>query len=214
MSSSALPLSCHTGGIFETNGWLLHAPGGVIAVDAPAGFAEFISAAGAQIGTLLLTHAHIDHVEDAAAIAAEHGCPVIAWQQSTPELRLEPQLREWTGMDLRAEPYTVTTELHSAHTGEIEVCGEKFRYAHLPGHSPDSVVFHLPERNLSFSGDTLMAGGCGRSDFPGGSERQLLIGIRREFSNLPPDCLILSGHGPRTTVARELATNPVMNSRG
>lgn len=214
MSSASLPFSCHTGGLFQTNGWLLHAPGGVIAVDAPAGFAAFIRSTGARVGTLLLTHAHIDHVEDAAAIATEHGCPVIAWQQSTPELRLEPQLREWTGMDLRATPYTVTTELQAAHTGEIEVCGEKIRYAHLPGHSPDSVVFHLPERQFSLSGDTLMAGGCGRTDFPGGSERQLLMGIRREFTSLPPETLILSGHGPETTLRRELATNPVMQRLG
>jgi glyoxylase-like metal-dependent hydrolase (beta-lactamase superfamily II) len=73
------------------------------------------------------------------------------------------------------------------------------------------VIFHLPAEKLVFSGDTLFAGSIGRTDLPGGSTRQLLEGISRHLLTLPADTRVLSGHGPATSIGREIAGNPFLD---
>ena len=63
-------------------------------------------------------------------------------------------------------------------------------------------------RRVAFTGDTLFAGGIGRSDFPGGDGRALVAAIRERLLTLPDDTVVYSGHGPETTVARERSYNP------
>jgi glyoxylase-like metal-dependent hydrolase (beta-lactamase superfamily II) len=63
---------------------------------------------------------------------------------------------------------------------------------------------------MLFTGDTLMAGGTGRSDFPGGDEQALRAAIRNKLLSLPDDTLLLPGHGPTTTIGREKQTNPFL----
>jgi glyoxylase-like metal-dependent hydrolase (beta-lactamase superfamily II) len=71
-------------------------------------------------------------------------------------------------------------------------------------------VFRLVADAVVFSGDTLFAGSIGRTDLPGGSTRQLLDGISRHLLALPPETRVLSGHGPATTIGRELDANPYL----
>ena len=63
---------------------------------------------------------------------------------------------------------------------------------------------------MLFSGDALFAGGIGRTDFPGGDEKTLLAAIREKLLVLPGDTVVMPGHGPTTTVAREKETNPFL----
>jgi len=65
-----------------------------------------------------------------------------------------------------------------------------------------------------FGGDVLFRGSIGRYDFPGGSGRLLLEGIRRKLYALPPDTVIYPGHGPVTTIGHEQQTNPFVRSEG
>jgi hydroxyacylglutathione hydrolase len=81
---------------------------------------------------------------------------------------------------------------------------------HVPGHSPDSLVFHLPEEEFAFAGDTLFAGSIGRTDLPGGRHPQLLEAIREQLFTLAPMTRILPGHGPETTISKEVAGNPYL----
>jgi glyoxylase-like metal-dependent hydrolase (beta-lactamase superfamily II) len=80
----------------------------------------------------------------------------------------------------------------------------------LPGHSPDSLVFHPEGSGVVFVGDTLFAGSIGRADLPGGDLDQLLDGIARHLLVLPADTRVFPGHGPETTIGREAATNPFL----
>jgi glyoxylase-like metal-dependent hydrolase (beta-lactamase superfamily II) len=63
---------------------------------------------------------------------------------------------------------------------------------------------------IVFSGDALFAGSIGRTDLPGGDYETLIASIRRELLTLPDDTVVLSGHGPPTTVAAERAANPFL----
>jgi glyoxylase-like metal-dependent hydrolase (beta-lactamase superfamily II) len=81
---------------------------------------------------------------------------------------------------------------------------------YTPGHSEGSLCLYLPAENLLLAGDTLFAGGVGRTDFPGGNEGKLLASLRERLAPLPGETVVVPGHGPETTIATELASNPWM----
>ncbi len=201
-------LLVYTGGFTATNGYLLCGPHGNLAIDAPEGFAAWLQHRGLRIDALLLTHWHFDHVVDAARLAREHHCPISAWGPSTPDSRLETQLKQWTGMDYSVENYPVDQILAGA--SEVSAVGRHFRLAHVPGHSPDSLVFIEDAAQRLFSGDTLMQGGIGRSDFPDGDGALLVRGIRAKILTCPDHWAVYSGHGGPTTVGAERADNPFL----
>ena len=60
------------------------------------------------------------------------------------------------------------------------------------------------------TGDTLFAGGVGRTDFPGGNHETLIQSIRKRLLVLPPETVVYPGHGPPSTVAEEARSNPFL----
>jgi glyoxylase-like metal-dependent hydrolase (beta-lactamase superfamily II) len=106
---------------------------------------------------------------------------------------------------LHAEPSPVPDRL--LHDGEQVECGTlRCRVIHLPGHSPGGIAL-LCGTHL-FAGDVLFAGSIGRTDLPGGDHRTLVEGIRNRLWCLPGDTIVHPGHGPDTTIAREMSSNP------
>ena len=198
-----------TGGSAITNGYLHDHPAGPLLIDAPSGSLGWLQAMRKMPVALLLTHQHYDHVEDAAAIAAWAGCPILAWRPYEEMLTLVPLMRV-VGMEMEIEPYQITTTLEGKT--ELPLPGVNCRLIHLPGHAIDSVVFYFPEESIAYVGDTLLPGGLGRTDLPGGSWQQLEDGIRQKLFTLPPETIALSGHGPPTTIGREMATNPFLRA--
>lgn len=79
-----------------------------------------------------------------------------------------------------------------------------------PGHTPGSVFFYCEEEGVAFSGDTLFHMSIGRTDFDGGSYEQMMQSLKEVAKKLPADTIIYTGHGPKTTMARELQVNPYM----
>jgi hydroxyacylglutathione hydrolase len=202
-------IKTHTGGITATNGYLFSAPGGWLAVDAPSGMAEWLSHHERKLAALFLTHWHFDHVLDAARLVREHDCPVFAWGSSTADDRLEYLVAPFLGREAVVDPYPVHYPLEGMD--RVSIAGADFLLRHVPGHSPDSLVLiHEPSRVI-FSGDTVMDGGVGRTDFPGGSFEQLAEGIREKILTFPRDFRIFPGHGGVSTVAEELAGNAFLN---
>jgi hydroxyacylglutathione hydrolase len=194
-----------TGGFFQTNGYLLETPAGShVLVDAPMGVAAWLKAKGIAPATLLLTHQHIDHIDDAAAMAAM-GARVYAFFPYSSDLTLEA-LIQGMGMPVRVEPFVVDELLEGREALEID--GLRMDLAHVPGHSTDSVTFFLPDRGELFSGDTLLADSVGRPDFPGGDGELLIAGIREKLFALPENTQVFPGHGPATTIGAERAGNP------
>lgn len=198
-------ISLFTGGFAQTNGYLIEAPSGHLLIDAPAGIMEWLELKRVHPNNVLLTHQHYDHVEDVAALH-RIGARIHAFSEYSPDLTIEELVRSW-GLPLALEPYEINHLLVPGET--IKINGFVIEIAHVPGHSPDSVTFHFTEEGVVFSGDTLMKSGRGRSDLPGGDEDLLLAGIRREILSLPVDTRVFPGHGPSTTVGKELKS-PVL----
>lgn len=202
-------LSSYTGGVAATNAYLLRLPGGTVLVDAPEGVASWLRRQEVRVDVLFLTHQHFDHVLGAAAVKAEHGCRVYSFAPFSRDLTLERLFGAMTGTSLQVPEFEVDELLESKDT--LEAVGETWRLYHVPGHSPDSLCFHLEKEHLLFGGDVLFLDGVGRTDFPGGSMEELISGIEAKILPLPDTTLVFPGHGDDTTIGRERMENPFLN---
>lgn len=198
-------LKMFTGGALETNSYLLACPEGNILIDAPEGAAEAFR--DTPIAMLLLTHAHYDHVWDAAAVARHHGCPVMM-HPITESMLADRNLLRRFGIDLEVEPVKADQPLLEGASQKL--LGRSFDILEVPGHCPGSLCIHDTEANLLFGGDVLFAGGVGRWDLPGGDRDLLLSGISQKLLPLPGRTVVLPGHGPSTTIGEEKANNPYL----
>lgn len=201
-----MKITSHTGGFAQTNGYLIETAGGNFLIDAPEGVADWLADKGVSVTDVLLTHQHYDHVLDARALQ-DGGARLHAYAPYSKELTLEIAARAW-GMPISVEPYRIDALFEMARP--LRIAGLEILLAHVPGHAADSVIFHLPDQKVVFSGDTLFAGSIGRTDLPGGSTTQLLDGIGRHLMSLPPETRVLSGHGSVTTIHREATGNPFL----
>lgn len=202
-----MKISLYTGGMVQTNGYLVETPDGNLLIDAPEGIAEWITRRGVRVDDVLLTHQHYDHVTDAAALKAL-GARLHAFADYSKDLTLESAARSW-GLPISVTPYQIDRLF--VMTEPLRIAGLGISLAHVPGHSTDSVTFHLADHGVVFSGDTLFAGSIGRTDLSGGSTTQLLDGIARHLMTLPADTRVLPGHGPGTTIGEESMGNPYLD---
>jgi len=110
------------------------------------------------------------------------------------------------GMGITSPPADVT--LRDGDT--YSAAGFDLEAREIPGHSRGHVIYLWMGQDppIAFVGDVIFAGSIGRTDFPDGDFRQLIDGIRQKLFTLPDETILLSGHGPETTVGREKRTNP------
>jgi hydroxyacylglutathione hydrolase len=194
----------YTGGLAQTNGYLYERGDRYWLIDAPEGICGWIAGEGVSIAGLLLTHQHFDHVIDVAEIAEAHGCPIYSYSGHDPQLTLEALFAGGlAGLTLGIRPFEAD---HLLREGGQELADIGVEILHVPGHSSDSLCFYVPEEGLVFCGDTLFAGGGrGRTDFPGGSEPELVNGVKAKLLVLPGETVAYPGHGPQTQLWRERA---------
>lgn len=202
-------ITSYTGGPVACNGYLLQGEQGCVAVDAPEGFCDWALGQlpqGMKLSDLLLTHQHFDHIGDAAALQRRTGCRIHAFCVPDDELTLAASARSW-GVTL-PELYTPES---CAGQPSADWGGLRWTLFHIPGHSRDGMAYYLASEYVVFTGDILFAGAIGRTDFPGGSSRSLVQGIREHLLKLPPETRVCCGHGPATTIGEELLENPYIS---
>jgi hydroxyacylglutathione hydrolase len=197
------------GGIFETNAYLLEAPAGLILFDAPTGTCKWLEEIDRQPSLLLITHGHVDHIEDASAIKERFGCKVGYHADSAP-LITDPGFFKQFGLFLEVAP--TKADLLIDETDSRDFLGLEFQVFLVPGHCPGSLCFFLAKEKILFGGDVLFAGSVGRTDLPGGDHQALIANIKRKLYPLPDETKVLPGHGPATTIGYEKRHNPFVRS--
>ena len=193
------------GGLFDTNCYLIEAPQGWILFDAPEGSCEWVKSLGIVPKLLILTHGHVDHVQDVAKIKREFGCPIGCHPLTSPMISDREFFRNF-GFGLEIEP--AQPDFLIEETPSREFLGTQFQIFEVPGHCPGSLCFFLPKHRLLIGGDVLFAGSIGRGDLPGGDIDLLVQKIRKRLFPLGDDVTVLPGHGPATTIGTERHTNP------
>jgi len=160
-----------------------------------------------EIGSIIVTHAHIDHVGAVAALVDEYACPVLMHAEAEPMLRQLPTQAMMMGLRFGKVP---TVDRYIEDEEVLEVGDLGLRSLYTPGHAPGHLAFHVEDRGLVLSGDALFAGSVGRVDLPGGSMEVLMRSIEERLLTLPYDTDVYPGHGPRTTIGNERASNPFL----
>ncbi len=211
MTASPFTIRTFTSDVFGQNAYLLRcsATGEWLAID-PGGEAEAmadgIEAGEGGLRSIVLTHAHLDHIEGVADLLDRVDAPVYLHPADRPLYQGVMEQARMFGFEVRPPPPTTET-LEHGDTVEFGECVLEVR--HAPGHSPGHVILYAPS-GPCFVGDVVFAGSIGRSDLPGGNYQELMRSIREQVLTLPDDTELYTGHGPVTTVGRERVGNPFL----
>ena len=185
-------------GSFQTNCYILEEDGRCLIIDPgyePETLLQFVDARGLNIQGILLTHGHFDHVGAVEKLVEAAGCPLYMHQADHSQPAVYKMLYPLTG---KGNPVFV-------EEGDCLPMG--ISLLETPGHTPGSVCYFTED--ALFSGDTLFAGTCGRTDLPGGSAKALRGSLAR-LAALEKDYTVYPGHGESTTLAAEKRYNPYM----
>ena len=186
-------------GAYQTNCYILWEEAGETCVVIDPGYSpeevlRQTRSLGKKIEAILLTHGHFDHVGAVRGIAEETGCKVYLCPE---DLSMPEQMT--------AGPLYYT---HTYKEGDtLSLAGMQLHVLHTPGHTPGSVCI-LWGDNL-FSGDTLFAGSCGRTDLPGGDWATILQSLKR-LAGIQKNYTVYPGHGESTTLEAERKYNPYL----
>lgn len=192
MDITTLPL-----GMLQTNCYILHEDDRCLVID-PGDEAQtvlaFLQRQGLTLEAILLTHGHFDHVGAVKMLAAETDCRVFLCQE---DLALPGAMTAGT---------LFYTDFYK-EGDQLTLAGMTFEVLHTPGHTPGSVCLRFGAH--LFCGDTLFAGSCGRTDFPGSNPAHMVRSLAR-LARLEDDLKVYPGHGEATTIGEEKRFNPYL----
>lgn len=194
-------------GPLQENTYLLVGQDGRGAIVDPGDEAQRILAEVRRVGlrpeAILLTHAHFDHLGAVAPLVEALNLPVYLHPADLPLYQSAAQSAARWGLLLPQPPEPV----EPLAEGQTLDFGLGLEVLYLPGHAPGHVGFY--RQGHLVSGDVLFRGGIGRYDLPGSDPQALFASLQR-VAKLPPETVVYPGHGPATTIAAELATNPYL----
>lgn len=195
-------------GPIQTNCYLVRRPGAdeAVVVDPSGDAAEIrleLASRGARCVGILITHGHWDHLGGVADLAEGTGAPV---HMALAERDRLERPSEFTppGVLVRS----AVPDVLLAGDELLELAGITFATVTVPGHSPGHLAFAAD--GALFSGDVLFAGSVGRTDLPGADWETLAASISALVDRFDPETVVYPGHGPATTLGRELASNPFL----
>ena len=181
-----------------------------VVVDPGDNIAEILSRLqkhGLTLRQIVITHAHIDHVGGAALLKKATGAPVFLNQNDLDLLSAMEMQAGWLGVPT---PEVESPDASADDGLSVGVATLRGEVIHTPGHTPGSICLLFPQQQLLIAGDTLFAGSIGRTDLPGGDEREILRSLRNRLMVLPDTTRVLPGHGPDTTIGEEKQSNPFL----
>lgn len=198
---------------FAENMYLLYRPGRSDALIVDPGFEpdkvmRLLEREQLTPAAILNTHGHVDHIAGNDFLKKQFpDVPIIIGRGDAPMLTdAMLNLSGVYGMPIVSPPAVQLLD----EGDRLELAGFTMDILEIPGHSPGHIVFVFRDdaKTIVLGGDVLFAGSIGRCDFPGGSQTQLVSGIRKKLWPLPDDTVVYPGHGEPTTVGEEKRENP------
>ena len=205
-------IKTYAGGMFGENTYLAYdaSAGAGVLID-PGAMAvqalEEVDRLGLELEAVLLTHAHLDHVEGLAAVRAASPAPIWLHPADRPLFDSVMQQAAMFGVQIETPP---DPDKDLVPGQVLEFAGASWEVLFTPGHAPGHVIFWSEAEGTCFVGDVVFAGSIGRTDLPGGDFHTLMASIRGKVLSLPDDTRLLTGHGPETTVGGERRGNPFL----
>lgn len=192
--------NCYVGVNEKTNEAVVVDPGG-----SPELIIGLLKQLNVQVKAIFLTHGHMDHIGALNEIKEYTGAKVYISKEDAPMLK-NPQssLAVFFGTNLVCPD----PDKFYGQGDEVTEAGMTFKVLATPGHTPGGVCLYSGD--VVFCGDTIFCESVGRTDFPGGSYKQLLQSIKEKLLILDDKTKLLPGHGPSTTVDWEKRRNPFL----
>ena len=212
---------------FETNCWILASSSNSECFIVDPGIAqpnllgpikETLREKNLKPVAVVLTHGHLDHTFSVVPLADGYGIPALIHTRDRGAL-LNPYQVITTGgpteeliKALGITKFSEPSNLRVLENEEkIEIAGLEISVTHAPGHTAGSTIFTVSD-NYLISGDVLFAGAIGRTDMPSGSMKDMKETLKKKILPLPNELIVLPGHGPQTTIARERQKNPYLQT--
>ncbi len=170
-------------------------------------FISHINSQNLKPQAIINTHAHIDHIFGVQPLIDKYNIPFGLYELETEVLRMAAGSATVFGFD---DFKQVPKPTFFIKTGTLQLGDDVLQVFHTPGHSPGSISFYHPAGKWLISGDVLFSGSIGRTDLPGGNFETLIASIRTHLFTLPDETIVLSGHGPETTIGQEKKHNPFL----
>ena len=159
---------------------------------------------------LIATHGHLDHNFGNAYVYQQYGLKVeICGDDEYLISDLVGQASNMFGMDIPQDQPPMGRWLKEDDT--ITFGHHQLQVIQTPGHTPGGILLYCAAEHIVFTGDTLFRMSIGRTDFDGGSWQEMMQSLKTKVSTLPKETIVLSGHGPQSTIAEELQYNPYLH---
>ena len=206
-----------TVGVFQSNCYLLidedsHEALVIDPGEEPDRILAKIEELGVTPVSILLTHAHLDHIMAVRQVKERYGVDVV--MHADDQFIYSNMVDQAARFGWTVEPPPPVDRFIS-DGDKIAFRGTDITVIHTPGHSPGGVSFLLDcSPYLLFAGDALFAGSIGRTDLPGGDQATLLASIKDRILSLSPETVVYPGHGTHTTIGHESRTNPFLTVAG
>lgn len=186
-----LSTNCYIAGSQETKEAIIVDPGLDLSSEANP-ILNYIALTKLNVKFIVNTHGHDDHIKGDALFQQKYNVPICVH-------KLDEHFIE----DLEKSKLPPNLLLKDGDL--IKIGNETLKVLHTPGHTPGSIC--LVGEKLVFTGDTLFAGGIGRTDFPGGSMRDMMNSLKK-LMELPLNLLVYPGHGESSIIVEEKKSNP------